>query len=65
MMIEPPIEKMSLKVGNKYKLSTLVSKRAKQIQKRNLREELEPKEKEITEASWEVYEGKLVAEEED
>jgi len=64
MLIEPPIEVMSQMVGNKYKLSTLVSKRAKQIQKRNIREELNPKEKEITEAAREVFEGKLVADEE-
>jgi DNA-directed RNA polymerase omega subunit len=64
MIIEPPIEKMSEKVGNKYKLTILVSKRAKQIQKRNIREELKPKETEITEAAREVYDGKLVADEE-
>jgi len=64
MLIEPAIEKMSEKVGNKYKLTVLVSKRAKQIQKRNIREGLKPKEKEITEAAREVFEGKLVVDEE-
>jgi DNA-directed RNA polymerase omega subunit len=63
MMIEPAIDKLSDKVGNKYKLTTLVSKRAKQIQKRNIREEYTPTVKEITEAANEVYEGKLIAEE--
>ena len=62
-MIEPPIDKMSEMVGNKYKLTTLVAKRAKQIQKRNIREELNPKMKEITEAALEVFEGRLVADE--
>jgi DNA-directed RNA polymerase omega subunit len=64
MMIEPAIDKMSEMVGNKYKLTTLVAKRAKQIQKRNIREELSPIEKEITEAAYEVFDGKLVADEE-
>ena len=63
MMIEPPIDEMSNMVGNKYKLTTLVAKRAKQIQKRNIREELDPKEKEITEAAKEVFQGKLIADE--
>ncbi|MGD9900982.1 MAG: DNA-directed RNA polymerase subunit omega [Spirochaetales bacterium] len=64
MMIEPPIDEMSEKVGNKYKLTVLVAKRAKQIQKRNLREEIsEPKLKEISEAAKEVYDGKLGADE--
>ena len=62
-MIEPAIDKMSEIVGNKYKLTALVAKRAKQIQKRNIREELDPVRKEITEAAYEVMEGKLVADE--
>jgi DNA-directed RNA polymerase omega subunit len=62
-MIEPAIDKMSEMVGNKYKLTALVAKRAKQIQKRNIREEFDPKVKEITEAAYEVIQGKLVADE--
>ncbi|MDD4211747.1 MAG: DNA-directed RNA polymerase subunit omega [Clostridia bacterium] len=62
-MIEPAIDKMSEMVGNKYKLTALVAKRAKQIQKRNIREDYDPKMKEITEAANEVMQGKLVVDE--
>lgn len=62
MMIEPPIEEMSEKVGNKYKLCVLVSKRAEEIQKRNFENGINPEIKEITQAANEVYTDKLVAE---
>lgn len=63
MMIEPPVEELSKIAGNKYKLCCLVSKRAEEIQKRNFANEVNPEVKEITEATFEVYNGKVVADE--
>lgn len=59
MMIEPAIEELSKKAGNKYKLCVLVSKRAEEIQKHNYEEGLNPEIKEITEACNEIMAGKL------
>lgn len=61
MMIEPPIEKMSEKVGNKYKLCVLASKRAVELQIRNIHSGVEPEQTELTEAANEIWEGKIVA----
>ena len=63
MMIEPPIEKMSAKVGNKYKLSVLASKRALELQKKHLEEEVNPEVPELTEAANEIWNGEVVVEE--
>lgn len=60
MLLEPPIEQLSEKVGNKYTLCNLVAKRAKQIQKQNFENEINPEVKEITQAAEEVFEGKVV-----
>ena len=65
MMIEPPIEELSDKVGNKYKLCVLVSKRAEEIQKHNYEEGINPEIKEITEACNEIVEGKLELEDDE
>ena len=62
MMIEPPIEELSEKAGNKYKLCVVVSKRAEQIQKRNFENMENPEIKEITEAANELMEGKMIVE---
>lgn len=62
MMIEPPIEELSEKAGNKYKLCVVVSKRAGQIQKRNFDNAENPEIKEITEAANELMSGKMVVE---
>lgn len=62
MLIEPPIEELIAKTGDKYKLSCLISKRAKELLKRNIEQEIEmPEKTEITEAAYEVYEGKVVS----
>lgn len=63
MLLEPPIEKLSEKVGSKYKLCVLASKRALDLQKRNIAEGAEPEQTELTEAANEIWEGKIVAEE--
>ena len=62
MIIEPPIEKMSEKVGNKYKLCVLASKRALEIQIDNIANQIEPEETELTQAAIEIWEDKVVAE---
>lgn len=63
MMIEPPIEKMSAKIGNKYKLSVLASKRALELQKKHLEEGVEPEVPELTEAAQEIWNDEVVVEE--
>lgn len=63
MMIEPPIEEISAKIGNKYKLCVVVSKRAEELQKQNYENGVNPEVKEITQASNEVYNDKLTVEE--
>lgn len=63
MMIDPPIEKMSAKVGNKYKLAVLASKRALELQKKHIEEGVEPNVPELTEAAFEIWEDEVVAEE--
>lgn len=60
MLLEPPIEELVDKVGNKYKLSNLVARRANEIQKRNIQENVEKPENEITEAAKEVFDGKII-----
>lgn len=63
MMIEPPIEKMSEKVGNKYKLTVLASKRALELQKKHIEQDIEPEIPELTEAADEIWNDKVVVDE--
>ncbi len=63
MMIEPPIEKMSEKIGNKYKLAVVASKRAVELQKKHLEEGVEPEVTELTQAANEIWNGELEVEE--
>ena len=62
MMIEPPIDELAEKMGgNKYKLSIIMAKRAKELEKR-IPAELEKSEKKaISLAADEIYEGKIVS----
>lgn len=62
MMIEPPIDELAEKMGgNKYKLSIVMAKRAKELEKR-IPAELEKSEKKaISLAADEIYEGKIVS----
>lgn len=65
MLNQPPVEKLTQKVGDKFKLSVLVSKRAREIQKRNIEQEIQvPAQTEITEAAYEVFNDKVVADDE-
>lgn len=61
MLLEPPVEELVERVGNKYKLCNLVARRANEIQKKNIIENVESKENEISIAAEEVYNGTIVA----
>ena len=62
MMIEPPIDEMVKKMGgNKYKLSIVMAKRAKELEKRIPAEIEKSDKKAISLASDEIYEGKIVS----
>lgn len=65
MMIEPPVEKLSEKAGNKYRLCVLASKRAEEIQKENYENGVNPEIKEISQACNEIINDELVLEDDD
>lgn len=62
MMNRPPIDELAQRTdNNKYKLSILMSKRAKELEKRHI--ENDPNydnKKVIAAAAEEIYEGKVV-----
>ncbi len=63
IMMEPPIDELTAKVGNKFKLTCLVAKRAKQLNSEYLMGEPRDKDpKVISIAAEEIYEGKVRAE---
>lgn len=64
MMIEPPIDELAAKIdNNKYKLCVVMSKRAKELEKR-IPEELEKSDKKaISLAAEEIYNGTIAGEE--
>ncbi|MBE5735018.1 MAG: DNA-directed RNA polymerase subunit omega [Clostridiales bacterium] len=62
MLLEPPIDKLVKKVGNPYKLAVLAGKRAKYLQRTLTEEELNAI-PEVTRAVHEIYEGTVIAEE--
>ena len=59
MIIDPPIEKMSEKVGNKYVLCVLASKRALQLQKEHIENMENAPIPELTEAAEEIWSGDI------
>ena len=61
MMNEPPIDELAEKTGgNKYKLCSVIAKRAKELEKR-IPEEIEKSDKKaITLAAEEVFNGTIV-----
>lgn len=62
IMMDPPIDELTQKVGNKFLLTCLVSKRAKQLNSEYLMGEPQDKDpKVIAIAAEEVYEGKVKA----
>ena len=62
MMIEPPIDELARKVdNNKYKLCCLMSKRAKELEKK-IPEEIDKSDKKaISLAADEIYQGTIVS----
>lgn len=62
MMIQPPIDELADKMdGNKYKLCCVMSKRAKELEKR-IPAELEQSDiKSVSWAAQEIYDGKIIA----
>jgi len=62
VMMEPPIDELIKKVGNKFLLTCLISKRAKELNNIYCAEEPQEKDpKVISIAAQEVYDGKIVA----
>lgn len=61
MMIYPPIDELAAKTdGNKYKLVSIMAKRAKELEKR-IPAELEQSEiKSVSWAAQEILEGKVI-----
>ncbi len=62
MLLEPPIDDLIKKVGSPYKLAVMAGKRAKFLSRNLSQEELNEK-PDVTRAIDEIYEGKVVAEE--
>lgn len=62
MMIQPPIDKLAAKMnGNKYRLCSVMAKRAKELEKR-IPAELEKSDiKSVSWAAEEIFEGKVSA----
>ncbi len=61
IMMEPPIDELTKKVGNKFLLTCLVAKRAKELNSNYLLgEPMDKDPKVIAIAAEEVYEGKVV-----
>lgn len=61
MLLEPAVEELVEIVGNKYEMTNIVAKRAKEIQKKNIIDEVHSTENEISQAAHEVYEKKIIA----
>ncbi len=62
IMMEPPIDELTQKVGNKFMLTCLIAKRAKSLNNEYLLGEPNDKDpKVIAIAAEEVYEGKVTA----
>lgn len=60
MLLEPPIDKLVEKVGCKYALTCLVTKRAREIQQKLGEEGMKDYDKNpVSEAAQEVYEEKI------
>ncbi|MBR5900188.1 MAG: DNA-directed RNA polymerase subunit omega [Clostridia bacterium] len=64
MIHKPPIDDLAQKVGSKYTLCVVASKRARQLMEQAQNQgllELPDKEKPLSVAAKEIYEGKLIA----
>ena len=64
MIHKPPIDELAQKVGSKYTLCVVSSKRARQLMEQAQNQglnELPNKDKPLSVAAQEIYDGKLVA----
>ncbi len=62
VMMDPPIDELRKIVGNKFLLTCLISKRAKDLNNQYLMgEPMEKEPKVVAQAAEEVYKGKVVA----
>ena len=64
MIHKPPIDELAQKIGSKYELCVVTSKRARQLMEQSQNQgltELPGKEKPLSVAAQEIYDGKLVA----
>lgn len=65
MIHKPPIDELAQKVGSKYALCVVASKRARQIMEQSKNHDtvadVNDKEKPLSQASQEIYDGKLIA----
>ena len=64
MMIEPPIDKLIEKVGCKYALCCLVTKRARYLQEKKPAVLEDSGVKAVTYAAREIFQGRVVASDE-
>lgn len=64
MIHKPPIDELASKIGSKYSLCVVASKRARQIMEQAQNQgltELPNNEKPLSVAAQEIYDGKLIA----
>ena len=64
MLFEPPIDELAKTIGSKYELCVVASKRARQLMEQAQNQgytELPSKEKPLSVAAQEIYDGKLIA----
>ena len=64
MIHKPPIDELAQKIGSKYELCVVTSKRARQLMEQSQNQgfsELPNNEKPLSVAAEEIYEGKLIA----
>ena len=64
MIHKPPIDDLAAKIGSKYALCVVASKRARQIMEQTQNQgltELPGNEKPLSVAAQEIYDGKLIA----
>ena len=61
MIHKPPIDELAEKVGSKYSLCVVTSKRARQIMEQAQNQGTEITDKPLSVAAQEIYDGKLVA----
>lgn len=64
MIHKPPIDELAQKVGSKYTLCVVASKRARQLMEQAQNQgitDFQDKEKPLSVAAKEIYDGKLIA----